>query len=182
MGLFSNKNNNGLPLRKVEFVPAKDGYLDHYEVLEKKLIGWEPLMTWHPMSGDRPMMFKSPTEAEKFIADENKIITDREEALKNAIDFRGHKILFIPANKEYIEHYEVLEKKTIGWEPVMTWHPMSGDRPMMFDSQADAEKYVRVYILGESQQKESVNTVKNNMDTVLEKTREPQEKSKKFRI
>lgn len=134
---------------KVEFVP-KGEWVEHYEVLEKTIIGWMPLMTFHPMSGDRPMMFDTAQLAEKYINDVHQITTDKQEALENAIDFASHKILFFPKNKDWLEHYEVWDKSFFIWSPIMTSHPQTGDKPYMFDSLEEAKKYIEVHILQQS--------------------------------
>lgn len=110
-------------------------YIEHYELMIKRKLGYEPVMTFHPMVGNRPKMFESENEAMNFLKSEKTIFSFN--------DNSKYKIVFVPENSEYIQHFEIFEKNFLSWKPIMTFHPMSGDRPKMFDTWGQVDSYIK---------------------------------------
>ena len=111
---------------------ADNDYLHHFELLLKTKLGFEPVMSWHAQTGDKPKMFNTREDAQNYYDEIKGDISQ----VKWDSDKR---IVFVPAQDGDIEHYEIKEKGLFKWTSVMTWHPMSGDRPAMFDTWAKAK-------------------------------------------
>ena len=61
------------PFYKIIFVLGDNNYNQHFELLVKNLFSWKKIEIFHPMSGDRPMMFDSWGEAKNEIFQQNTI-------------------------------------------------------------------------------------------------------------
>ena len=120
----------------VKFEKTSD-YLEHFEIMVDTKYGYQPIMTSHPLSGDRPKMFNKKEEAEIFLK-KNK--SDIKELLK--VDLEGYKIIFVLGDNNYNQHFELLVKNLFSWKKIEIFHPMSGDRPMMFDSWGEAKNEI----------------------------------------
>jgi hypothetical protein len=112
-------------------------WVEHFELLIKTSIGYETVTSFHPMSGDKPMIFDSKESAEKH----HEVINNKNSF--DALELDGKRIVYVPEQNGWIEHYEIFEKNWFNWKPIMTWHPQSGDKPKMFDSWSDAKDYIR---------------------------------------
>lgn len=112
-------------------------YVEHWELMIPTKEGYMPVMTSHPLSGDRPKMFKSKEEAEKFFQENKKNIQEL-----THVDLGSSKIIFVPADGNYVQHFEILDKGIFSWKKRETFHPMSGDRPLMLDNWAQAKSEI----------------------------------------
>ncbi len=111
--------------------------LEHFEIMIETKYGYQPVMSFHPMSGESPKMFRKKEEAENFLYENKLKIKDMLD-----VDLHGYKIIFVPGNGEYIKHFELLEKKIFSWKAIDTFHPMSGERNKMFNEWIDAKNYI----------------------------------------
>jgi hypothetical protein len=51
----------------IVFVLHSDKYQQHFEILEKSLFKWTPIMSFNPISGDRTLMFDTWNKAQEYL-------------------------------------------------------------------------------------------------------------------
>ena len=112
----------------VELDKTRD-YSKHFEIMLKTKYGYQPVMTWHPSTGEHPKMFDNKDDAEKFVNDNRSNIKD-----KLKVDLGSYQIVFVPKDGKYVQHFELIEVGFFSIKVVQSSHPITGDRAMMFDS------------------------------------------------